>query len=127
MMIQYKTKPTAEACLASINAVRDALYVLNGKWKMPLIIALVNGPKRFKDIQRSLQDITPKVLSKELRDLEMNEFVERKVFDTVPVTVLYELTPYADTLGPILEALRAWGTEHRQRIVESRRSEPVAV
>jgi DNA-binding HxlR family transcriptional regulator len=113
--------------LASINAVRDALYVLNGKWKMPLIIALVNGPKRFKDIQRSLQDITPKVLSKELRDLEMNEFVERKVYDTVPVTVTYELTPYADTLGPILEALRSWGTEHRQRIVESRRSEPAAV
>jgi len=114
-----------EACLASINAMKDALYVLNGKWKLPLIVALSNGPKRFNDIQRALGDITPKVLSKELRELELNEFVERKVFSTFPVTVTYELTPYSDTLGPIIEALSTWGAKHRQRIVESRKQEPV--
>ena len=63
----------SEACLASINAVRDALYVLSGKWKLPLILALSNGSKRFKDIQRALDGITPKILSKELKDLEMRE------------------------------------------------------
>jgi DNA-binding HxlR family transcriptional regulator len=106
-----------EACQSSIQAVRDALYVLSGKWKLPLIIALSNGPKRFKEIQRSLGDITPKVLSKELRELELNEFVERKVFSTSPVTVLYELTPYSRSLDSVLDELRNWGLKHRKRIM----------
>jgi len=107
-----------EICKSSVTAVKDALYVLNGKWKLPLIIALINGPKRFNEIQRALVDITPKILSKELRDLEMNEFVERKVFPTVPVTVTYELTPYSGSLSKVLEELRSWGTEHRQKNCE---------
>jgi len=118
-------QPSSEACLSSINAVKDALYVLSGKWKLPLIVSLINGPKRFNEIQRSLSEITPKVLSKELREMELNGFVERKVFDTFPVTVIYELTDYSDTLGPIIDALSIWGTQHRKRIVEMRRLEPV--
>lgn len=54
-----KIKHNSEACTTSIAAVKDALYVLNGKWKLPLIIALQDGPKRFKDIQRALGEITP--------------------------------------------------------------------
>jgi DNA-binding HxlR family transcriptional regulator len=111
----------AEACLTSINAVRDALYVLNGKWKLPLIVTLTNGPKRFKDIQRALGDITPKILSKELKDLEMNEFVKRNVFATTPVSITYELTPYSQSLDNVLAELKSWGMQHRQRIVNSRR------
>ena len=108
-------------CNGAIHAVKDALYVLNGKWKLPLIISLINGPKRFNEIQRSLGEITPKILSKELRELELNEFVERKVFSTVPVTVTYELTAYSGSLDKVLEELKKWGTEHRERIVASRR------
>lgn len=112
-----------EACLASVNAVRDALYVLNGKWKLPLIVALTNGPLRFKDIQRALGEITPKILSKELKELELNEFVKRNVFSTTPVTVTYELMPYSRSLDKVLDELRSWGTQHRERIVNSRRSQ----
>jgi DNA-binding HxlR family transcriptional regulator len=112
---------TPEACTASVVAVKDALYALNGKWKLPLIVALTNGPMRFNDIQRTLDGITPKILSKELRELEMNEFVERKVFPTTPVSVTYELTPYSRSLEKVLEELRNWGIQHRQRIVASRR------
>src|ERR1700748_3676886 len=97
-----------EECNASVTAVRDALYVLNGKWKLPLIVALSGGPKRFNEIQKSLGDITPKILSKELRELELNEFVERKVLPTTPVTVLYELTPYSESLDGMLRELRSW-------------------
>ena len=118
---------TTEVCTAAMSAVKDALYVLNGKWKLPLIIALREGPKRFNEIQKALGDITPKVLSKELRDLELNEFVNRKVFNTVPVTVTYELTTYSESVNPIIEALRNWGVQHRERIVETRRSQPIAV
>ena len=112
---------TPEVCTASVMAVRDALYALNGKWKLPLIVALTNGPMRFNDIQRALDGITPKILSKELRELEMNEFVERKVFPTTPVSVTYELTLYSRSLDKVLEHLKDWGIQHRQRIVASRR------
>jgi len=110
-----------ETCTGNMTAVKDALYVLNGKWKLPLILTLSEGPKRFNDIQRALGEITPKILSKELRDLELNEFVERKVFSTVPVTITYELTPYSQSLDKVLEELKSWGQQHRERIVSSRK------
>lgn len=108
-----------------MTAVKDALYVLNGKWKLPLIVSLQDGPMRFNEIQKALEDITPKILSKELKDLELNEFVIRKVFPTTPVTVTYELTPYSETLDSVINELRNWGLQHRERLVASRRSEPV--
>ena len=112
-----------EACNKSITAVRDALYVLNGKWKIPLIVSLMSGPRRFKEIQRELKDITPKVLSKELRELEQNEFVTRKVFNTVPVSVIYELTEYSKCLDGLIEALAIFGLQHRERIIGGKRTE----
>jgi DNA-binding HxlR family transcriptional regulator len=93
------------------------LYVLNGKWKLPLILALSEGPQRFNEIQRNLGEITPKILAKELRELEINEFVVRKVYATTPVTVTYELTPYSRSLDKVLEELRNWGMQHWQRIM----------
>ena len=114
-------KPTTEACNAHVSSVKDALYVLSGKWKLPLLIALMNGPERFKDIQRSLDGITPKMLSKELRELELNALVQRKVFNTVPVSITYELTPYTETVMPIIKALGDWGKQHRKKLVEERR------
>jgi DNA-binding HxlR family transcriptional regulator len=111
-----------EACAGGVAGVRDALYVLNGKWKLPLIFTLSSGPMRFKDIQRSLGEITPKVLSKELKELELNEFVIRNVYSTTPVTVTYQLTPYSQSLDKVLLELKDWGVKHRQRIVASRKS-----
>lgn len=118
-----KEHRSKEACTASLNAVKDALYVLNGKWKLPLIISLQEGPQRFNEIQKSLGEITPKILSKELKDLELNEFVVRKVFSTTPVTVTYELTPYSESLDKVINELREWGLKHRERLVKSRRTE----
>ena len=118
-------KHTPEACNAAVMAIKDALYVLSGKWKLPLIVALREGSKRFNEIQRSLDGITPKILSKELRELEMNDFVTRRVEPTVPVSVIYELTPYADSLNKVIRELQLWGKEHRERIIKSMREAPV--
>lgn len=118
-----------EACNGSINAVRDALYVINGKWKLLVIVALSEGPRRFKELERAIEGITPKVLSKELRELELNEFVERKVVNAIPVQITYELTPYSDSLKEIIHALKIWGEQHKQYILKKRRGEkavPVA-
>jgi DNA-binding HxlR family transcriptional regulator len=120
-----KEHHTKETCNASLNAVKDALYVLNGKWKLPLIISMQDGPKRFNEIQKSLGEITPKILSKELKDLELNEFVIRKVYSTTPVTVTYELTEYSGSLDKVINELRSWGMQHRERLVTSRKTEVV--
>ncbi|HET8572240.1 MAG TPA: helix-turn-helix domain-containing protein [Edaphocola sp.] len=107
----------ATNCQASISAVKDSLYVLNGKWKLPVIIALSEGPKRFKELERAIEGISPRVLSKELRELELNEFIERKVYDEIPVRINYELTPYSDSLKEIIGSLVEWGQKHRKHIM----------
>lgn len=117
---------TKEACNAAINAVRDTLYVVNGKWKLLLLVSLMTGPKRFKELQRELESITPKVLSKELRDLELNGFIKRTVYDTTPVTVIYERTEYADSLGKVINEMREWGMKHREHIKQMSRDEAEA-
>ena len=122
-MPSKQTVHTSESCSQSIAAVRDTLYVLSGKWKLPIIIALINGPRRFKDLQRQLVDITPKILSKELKELGMNDFVTRTVYDTSPVAVEYELTKYSQTLNPIISEMSNWGMQHRKRIMNSSRKE----
>ena len=120
-MFEVKLEHSSEACKSSISAVRDTLYVLSGKWKLPIIIALSNGPVRFKDLQRSLEDITPKILSKELKELELNEFVTRTVYATSPVTVEYALTKYSQSLNNIIAEMREWGFQHRKRLMNSSR------
>ncbi len=108
---------SAEQCHKMLLPVKDALDVLQGKWKLPIIISLTFGKKRFKQIQREIPGITPKMLSKELKELEMNELAERHVYDTVPVSVEYELTAYGKTLKPLIGELHQWGTKHRTRII----------
>lgn len=107
---------TSAQCNKALAAVRDSLYVLGGKWKLPIIITLMDGPQRFRELQRSLEGITPKVLSKELKELELNAFITRTVYDTTPVTVEYKLTPYSATLKSVLGALREWGEQHREHL-----------
>ena len=103
-------------CTQSLLAIKDALYALNGKWKLPIIVALSEGPLRFKELMRKAEGITAKILSKELKELEMNHFVERTVYATSPVTVEYKLTPYSKTLDKVIEELRSWGLKHRKYV-----------
>ncbi|UOE47136.1 helix-turn-helix transcriptional regulator [Mucilaginibacter sp. SMC90] len=115
-----------EACNAAVNAVRDTLYVVNGKWKLLMLVSLMTGPKRFKELQRDMESITPKVLSKELRDLELNGFIKRTVYDTTPVTVIYERTEYANSLSNVINEMREWGIKHREHIKQMSRDEAEA-
>lgn len=110
-------KTDHSVCTQMIIPVRDALDMLNGKWKLPIIIALTFGNKRFSQIAREIPSITDKMLSKELRDLEMNELVKRTVYDSFPVVIEYSLTPYAESLGKVIDELRNWGLQHRKRIL----------
>jgi DNA-binding HxlR family transcriptional regulator len=105
-------------CSVQLLPIQDALEVIGGKWKIFIIMVLIQGGKRrFKELQRELPGITGKVLSKELKDLEQHEIVTRTVFDTSPITVEYELTPYGHTLKQAIFALHQWGSSHRKRIM----------
>lgn len=106
-------------CKARLNSIADALYVIGGKWKLRIIVGLKEGTKRFNELQRLLDGISAKVLSTELKELELNGFVKRKVIVATPVVVEYELTSYADTLGDVLDALSKWGTMHRENVKKS--------
>ncbi len=66
---------------------------------------------------KEIPEITDKMLSKELRDLEMNQLIKRTVYDSVPVIVEYSMTPYGKTLDKLIDELRNWGTLHRKRII----------
>ena len=114
-------------CKAMLNSVADALYVIGGKWKLRIVVALTDGNKRFNELQRLVEGISAKVLSAELKELELNDFVRRNVDAGPPVVVEYELTEYADALEPILQALSQWGSMHREKIRRSmRRKKSVA-
>lgn len=112
-----------QECTSHVKDIRDALYVLNGKWKLPLIFTINQGPRRFNEIQREVEGITPKVLAKELRDLELNGFIERKVLAVSPFTVTYLSTSYSETLHGVLGALSDWGEKHREKVREGMRAE----
>jgi DNA-binding HxlR family transcriptional regulator len=102
-----------------IKYLQDALYVINGKWKLPILTVVHQGESRFRDIQRSVKGITSKVLSKELKELELNKLIVRKVYDTSPPTVEYTSSNYCDSLQSVVAGLIDWGKHHREKIREA--------
>jgi len=104
-------------CLTTLPSLRDALDVVSGKWKLLILVALATGSKRFNELERNVPGISSKVLAKELKDLEQHLLIRRTVQEGPPVLVLYEVLPYADTLDPVIFALREWGLKHRQKIM----------
>ena len=120
-------RPTEAQCKATLSSIADALYVIGGKWKLRIIVALKEGNKRFNEMQRTIEGISAKVLSAELKDLELNGFIRRNVFTGTPVVVEYELTEYCETLDDVLNALSAWGAMHREKVKKSMRRETAAV
>lgn len=115
MKTQKKIEAKCDA--VGIRAVRDAMDVLSGNWKLPILVSLSSGTKRFKQITREVEGISDKMLSKELKDLETNRLVKRTVYDSFPPRVEYELTAHAKTLDEVLDALRNWGMIHRKKII----------
>lgn len=98
-----------------VLAVNDTLNVINGKWKLPIIGSLLFEKKRFTEIQKNIGKITPRMLSKELKELELNGIVLRKVYDSTPVIVEYELSDSAKKLNEVLDKMVEWGMFHRQQ------------
>jgi DNA-binding HxlR family transcriptional regulator len=99
-------------------AVHDAMDVLSGKWKIYIISSICHyNKRRFSDILNDVVGISNKMLSKELKELEVNKLIERTVLNTQPITVQYELTKHGLTLKTIINNLTEWGMAHRKEII----------
>lgn len=101
-----------------LRALNDTLYFIGGKWRIPVINSICNGNRRFREIERSIPGITTRMLSKELKDMEMNKLVTRTVYPDTPVLIEYAPTEYCRSFGKIILAMIEWGKEHRQVVVE---------
>ncbi|NLU96090.1 winged helix-turn-helix transcriptional regulator [Chitinophaga sp. Ak27] len=115
--------PDKEACTSSLKNALDALSVINGRWKLALILCLMQSPKRFSEIQHEMRDISSRILAKELKDLELNDFIKRHVYPTTPVTIIYEATGYSWSLKSLIGELSAWGGQHREKVKQSIRQQ----
>jgi DNA-binding HxlR family transcriptional regulator len=109
-----------EAPKSQYQAVRDTLEVISGKWKLVLLAALLTRPFRFRELSREV-GITPRLLAKELQELEQHQLISRTVCDTRPITVEYASTAHSRTLLPVVQALSDWGYLHHEVIVGHRR------
>lgn len=99
-----------------IRYIQDTQFVIGGKWKLPIIISIYNGNNRFNEILQSIPKITNRVLSKELRHLEENLLVSRKVYDDYPARIVYTLTEYSNSVSEVLIAMEKWGKQHLEKI-----------
>src|SRR6218665_913184 len=103
-------------CAQTIMAIHDVMDILNGKWKVSIMACLCFRKMRYSDLLKEVKGISGKMLSRDLKELEMNGLIKRTVLDTQPVTVEYEKTKYGATLNKVTGAIAEWGLEHRKRI-----------
>jgi DNA-binding HxlR family transcriptional regulator len=104
-----------EICETHIDDMQFILQALGGKWKLHILTNLYFGKKRFKELEREVTGISPKMLIKELKNLEAIGILHRQTFNTVPITVEYSLTPEGLTLKPVLEHMKQWSVDFKQR------------
>ncbi|RNB88559.1 transcriptional regulator [Brevibacillus nitrificans] len=102
---------TMEAC-----ALDPALDVIVGKWKCSILFHLFHGTKRFSELQKGIPDITKKMLTSQLRELEEHDIIQRVVYPVVPPKVEYSLTEYGRTLEPVLSSIHQWGRSHAEHM-----------
>jgi DNA-binding HxlR family transcriptional regulator len=97
------------------SSVQTTLNVLGGKWKVLILWHLLEKKMRFNELQRSVGSISQKILASELRSLESNGVVHRKIYPQVPPKVEYWITPYGESLRPVLIQLASWGEKHNHK------------
>ncbi|RNL53946.1 winged helix-turn-helix transcriptional regulator [Pedobacter jejuensis] len=113
-------KLSDEECLRDMRHIQDTLYVISGKWKLPIIMSINNGNNRFREISRSIPKITLRMLSKELKELEINKLITRTVSEDSSILITYKLTAYSQTLAPLIEEMKNWGRNHKAMITEKK-------
>jgi DNA-binding HxlR family transcriptional regulator len=106
----------AKPCDAAWCPIEAALEVIGGMWKVVIVRELRGGTMRYSQLHRALKRVTHKMLAQQLRELEHDGVVSRKVYPQVPPKVEYSLTSLGKSLGPLLDSMHAWG----ERVVTAR-------
>ena len=104
-------------CPKTMLSIQDALEAVEGRWKLLILFSLSEKPKRFTEIARSVNGITDKTLSKELKSLEFNKLITREVHDSFPPRVEYSITKHGMSLEKVLDELHFWGLAHRVEVL----------
>lgn len=112
------TNKEAKSFNDNIKAVQDTMYVIGGKWKLPIILSIYQGNKRFNEIASSIPKITNRVLSKELKHLEDNFLIKRTIVNECPVKIEYTVIDYTFSLHSIIKPMEIWGKKHKEKIKE---------
>ncbi|NHN31711.1 winged helix-turn-helix transcriptional regulator [Paenibacillus agricola] len=99
--------------------VEATLDVIGGKWKVVILCHLDKGDKRTSELKRLMPEITQKMLTQQLRELEADGLLKRKIYEQVPPKVVYSLSDYGWSLKPILDAMCSWGEVHIERTDEA--------
>jgi DNA-binding HxlR family transcriptional regulator len=107
-----------KSCVVDLSDLQFIMQVLGGKWKLHILTNLYFGKKRFKELEREVIGISPKMLIKELKDLQAIGIVNRQTFNTVPITVEYSLTEEGLTLKPILDQMKEWAIRYKDQMVK---------
>jgi DNA-binding HxlR family transcriptional regulator len=93
-------------------SVEAAIGLIDGKWKSVILFHLMSGTLRFSEIRRHIPDVTQRMLTNQLRELEEDGLIDRKVYAQVPPKVEYSLSPLGRSMEAILLALKSWGDEN---------------
>ncbi len=99
--------------------VETTLTLISDKWKVLILRDLMTGTKRFSELKRSVGNVTQKVLTAQLREMEANGLLTRQIYPEVPPRVEYTLTDLGRSLKPVLDAMHDWGESYQRSIQES--------
>lgn len=118
--MQQETSVTRDKC-----GVETTIAIVGGKWKPMVLYALLSGPRRFGELTRLIPEITQRMLTLQLRELEEDGVIAREVYKQVPLKVEYSLTPLGRTIEPILSFMQQWGEHYANMRATSVRSIPL--
>lgn len=105
----------------NVCPIRDIISRISSKWTMLVLVTLhSNGTMRFNDIQKSIGEVSQRMLTVTLRSLEADGLIHRKVYPEVPPRVEYKLSERGESLMPLLQSLIDWALEHAEAIMEDR-------
>lgn len=114
-----KPRHSSFACAPGCS-VEAAISLIDGKWKCVILFHLLGGTQRFNELRRHVPGATPRTLTNQLREMEADGLIVRKVYAEVPPKVEYSISELGQSLTPILHALKAWGDANMELFVPAR-------
>ncbi|RZK10638.1 MAG: transcriptional regulator [Flavobacterium sp.] len=115
-MEEIECNSTYKQCIHNMFPLRDSIDVLGPKWRIQILVVVKYGNESFTAIQKALEPISPRILSKELKVLEENGLLLREISETYPTTIRYKWTAHTESIVSLIDTLKDWGQNHRDHL-----------